>query len=354
MSENSIVVYDRQLKHVEYIRRMTQICTRYFPDLTPKEIQELVKKKVMEKMKDDPKKVLLNGDVYPIYVVDKYILQNKLIVTGGGSLYIQHDQYDNILAGLVDFLTTERSKYKKMMFASMEAGDKLKEFLFNTYQLTYKTLNNSLYGVLTQPNSIFFNPLSGPSITESGQDIITTAVNIFEKFLGNTIFFRNVEDVLIYCNGIILEDYKPDKIQFRQAPSVDKLLKYFKGKIDSYNDKDLEFLKRYLDTLVDSDRIKVYYKNNIMEFMDNTNVVEEYLDPCLGRLDFMNPNKPPKDMNDVLNGAWSVLGQHVFYNVQDYYRYKNMYENEGHERRRRSVLTIDTDKPLSLYTVTYR
>ena len=88
---------------------------------------------------------------------------------------------------------------------------------------------------------------------------------------------------------------------------------------------------------------RIYYKNNLNAFIEESNVIDEYFGKVLGTENFLDANEPPEEMNDDLEALWSVLEDHVFYNYQDYHRYENMFEHEGRKRRRKATLTIDTD-----------
>ena len=331
---------------------MSEMMYKKFPSMDKDFIKNTVRETVINTMKTSPKTAFIDGREMPLMHIDKYVLNNEYIVTGSGSLYEVHSKSENILSDMTIHLAKTRSVYKKQKFEAMTKGLLDQVQLFDIFQLTIKLLNNAFYGTLTQPNSIFYNPLSGPAITESGRDIITTAVNIFEKFLGNSIFFRNVEDAILYCENIVSEEYSTS-VFYKQDISTDRLHSYLLDKVDEYDDSDREYLLNYLELIDEKDLTKIFYKNNIILFLENSDIINKF-DSVLGRLDFLDPNKPPKDMVEDLDSVWDIMRDHVFYNYQDYYRYRNMFEDEGHERKRRSVLVVDTDKPLSLYAVTHR
>lgn len=335
--------YKRSLRFKSYVEEMVDLLHRIRPDLSRERIKEIVLEKAKEQYKKVLPKVLINDNEVDIHNMDRYILNNDLIVAGSGSLYVQHKGSVNIITLMIDYLKKQRKQFKKQKFESMNAGDEVGEQKFDILQLTMKIFNNSLYGVLTESNSIFYNPLSGPSITLSGQDATTTAVTVFEKFIANNMFFWEVRDVLIYINNIVNEEYKKDDIKFAQTKSVDFLVDYLTSKMDKVTDKDRNIIRRMLNNIDKKYYNRIYYKNNFNKFMEESNVMERYFNKVLGLENFLDANEPPKEIEEDLNELWSVLEDHLLYNYQDFHRFENMFEENGRKRKRKATLTIDTD-----------
>lgn len=335
--------FERDLRLKAYTRDMVNLLLKLRPELGYDKIKEIVSEEVKFRYKSVMPTILVNEAKTDIHNMDRYIMRNNLIVAGSGSLYVQHEGSTNIITLMIDYLKKERSKYKKLKFKCMNEGDEVGEKKYDTLQLVVKIFNNSLYGVLTQPDSIFYNPLSGPSITLSGQDATITAVNIFEKFIANNIFFWDVKDVLVYINNITEEEYKDDRISFKQIKSIENLTEYLLSKMDSHTEEDKKIIMSMLRNIDSKYYNRIYYKSNLNAFIEESNVIDEYFGKVLGTENFLDANEPPEEMKDDLEALWSVLEDHVFYNYQDYHRYENMFEHEGRRRRRKATLTIDTD-----------
>jgi len=336
---------------------MTTIISKRNPTLDKTSIRKVILDDIKKTMLNDVRTINFEGNDVPIMKIDKLINQEELIVAGSGSLYMPHKKSVNILLEMIQYLIDQRKVYKNLKFENKKAGDKELEDFYDGIQKVFKEFNNSFFGVTAEPNSIFYNPMSGPAITGSGKDIITVAVNIFEKFLGNSIFFRDYNDAIIYVNNIITSDNThSDALKFRTVPSVEKVVNYLCDKIDNLKIDDYEYLTSTLTPLSDMDLIRVYYKNNMSRLMNESDIVEKYFHPVLGdrefpnpdpekgMVKFMDPNEPPEQLVESLDLLWDVVKEFGFDNHQDYYRFENMFENEGYERKRRSVLTIDTDK----------
>ena len=106
----------------------------------------------------------------------KIIKDDNLIHTINGCFYKnQKDEisyYSLILKNLLD----SRDKYKKLMFKAKDAGNKSDQSLYNTRQLVYKVIANSLYGVIANKAFRFFNLPSAAAITLGGQEALKASI----------------------------------------------------------------------------------------------------------------------------------------------------------------------------------
>ena len=333
--------FKRKPLYIDYIQEMVNYYCRKHPEVDRKTIIKIITTKVLETTKANPVQVTIDGNPVDLTQADQTIVTEGLIVTGRGNLYRNQHDATNLAASMIQFLLDERSVQKKLMFKAMKEGNQALVTRFDSGQKTYKTLNNSYFGASIEPNSIFYNPWSGDSIMSSGRDVITVSVSIFEKWLANNIYFRDVNDCIIYARDI-LTDYESgfDKkgITFKQHKSTQTVADYLLSKTDTYTATDRDALLAYLATFPNTEVVNlVYYKNNLLEFLQDSNVIEDFMKPVMGREDFLDPNEVPEDIKGNMEELWSIFKTYTFHNHQDYYRYKNM------ERKRRAVLTIDTD-----------
>src|SRR5699024_5755665 len=147
-------------------------------------------------------------------VFDNTFINEDLVMTGSGSLYEKQKNSENIIIDLIQYFMKERKVYKDQMFVNLNNPDEYDRY--NMLQQTIKILNNSLYGVLTQRNSIFYNKYSGPAITYTGEDIVTTSASAFENFLSSNVTLKNMDDVMTYIYNIVTEEYSDYGIQFNK------------------------------------------------------------------------------------------------------------------------------------------
>jgi len=109
-------------------------------------------------------------------VLLKLIEDDKLICTINGCFYLNHEKEISELNAIVEYLLTSRKAYKGKMFDAKIAKDELLENFYNTKQMVYKVIANSLYGVLAQEFFRFFNISSAGAITGSGQEAIKNSI----------------------------------------------------------------------------------------------------------------------------------------------------------------------------------
>lgn len=332
--------FQRKQIHLDYIQKQVDYYCQLHPEADRQQVIKIIATKTLTTLKKDPLQVTIDGTPMAFTDVDKTIVESGLIVTGKGNLYQNHHNAKNLAAEMIQYLLDERSVLKKKMFESMRNNEQSLVDMYNTGQKTVKVLNNSYFGASIEKNSIFFDPYTGDSILSSGRDVITVSVNIFEKWLANNIYFRTVDDCLIYARDVY-DDYRrgfsSHGITFKQMKSSSSVVEYLLSKVDSYTDATKTQITKYISTLPPEVVNLIYYKNNLLAFFRDSNVVPDFMGNLLGRLDFKDPNEVPEDLQGDMSKLWDIIHEYVFHNHQDYYRYRNM------ERLRKAVLVIDTD-----------
>jgi len=222
--------------------------------------------------------------------------------------------------------------------------------------MIYKTISLS-YGVLNAKGSIYFSPDCGESITYNGELIIMTAISIFERFVSNNIKFYSESDMIDYITKILDEKYSCEdddyEIRFNISYTKDDLLNYFNEhyyvlKTQKLNTNKLDedsLVYKLLSKLSDYELNRVYYKNNLLEFIehcylddgeDKMSILDYY--EILFETEFLNPNKPSEYQLEYLNAILDVVKDYVFYNYQNFNKY-----DECHRGIRKAILTVDTD-----------
>lgn len=333
---------ENKTRFVNYILTMTGIMKKLLPDMDENDLKQRIKDISKENLVFNT--ATLTNDNYEdesnVYSIDKFITENKPIMNGYGTLFKRHDEEKNILADMCEEFGTKRKEYKNKMFEHINDEDKTEFENFNLLQKNVKVLNNSFYGVTSQGQSIFYNPIFGPSVTYQGEDIITTAVMAFEGFLSNNIDFDNVSDVINYCNNILNEEYDELNIEITNDVTYDELIEYFSNKVVNKEDlsANIDILETFLRNIPEDEYATIYFKNNLMEFFNRSDIVDTYFSRIVGRNDFLDPNEPPEDISEILKEIWNILKFCVFYNYQNFHRI-----NRVNNIKRKSVLVVDTD-----------
>lgn len=323
-----------------YVDELTSQLRLIYPTLEEEKLKGFVRTICRRKFKNPTVKIVDdNKNVKTMNLVQfiDYIETEVPILSGFGTLYRQHGDLSSLLYVLVNDLIKLRKDAKNEMFKHINDEDPTMRMMFNTMQLTYKLLNNSLYGATIEKSSFFYNPNFGPSVTYTGVVIITTSLNVFEKFMSNNFYFRHIGDLTTYVNNIRKEDYNP----FNYVDSaIDKetLINYLFDKLQNGTEDDRLRIVSLVDGLSEENITKIYLKNNLYATIDNSVKLQELFKKILGNTDFMDPNEPPEEYLGTLNELWDIMNIMVHYDYLDFYRYENAEYGE-----RKTILTVDTD-----------
>ena len=103
----------------------------------------------------------------------KQIEKDNLIFTINGCFFKSHEDEMSFYSTILEGLLSSRKAYKKKMF---EAKDEFNLTLFNTKQLVYKVLANSLYGVVANKSFRFFDISCAAAVTLSGQESLKNTI----------------------------------------------------------------------------------------------------------------------------------------------------------------------------------
>lgn len=326
----------------------------YFPDMTKKEINNYLDMQIDKNFKDFPAYFVNNYthnefDTSGIKTLE-WVHQVKPIISFHGTFFMKQHQSINPAAYMLDKFLTLRKKYKKEMFKykikaqqTNNIEDKTLARNFDIKQANEKIGANAWYGANGLKTFIFYNLHSSLATTGTGQALISTAAMAFESFLSNSVKFMNMDECLIFINNVIKSHNKDDDINIltdeeRYNISDEKV--FYKLQ-ETFKDREKcspHILKRVLYNLSKDVKIKLFYKNNLLEFFklkytsymlhDLVDIIEEFKDP----------NNPPKESLDRLNELWSLLEIYVFHNYPVFDRIMRLKREE-----RGTVVTIDTD-----------
>lgn len=111
------------------------------------------------------------------------IEENNLVYTINGCFFQPHKKVFSEFAQVVDELMKSRKDYKFKMLEAIEKKDKDGENFYNTRQLVYKVLANTLYGVVANKAFRFFDLSLAAAITVSGQEALKTSIIEADAFM---------------------------------------------------------------------------------------------------------------------------------------------------------------------------
>ena len=374
-----------------YVKRMTKIMLKLNPDWSKDKVKKIILEMIKEQGKN-PRVQLDNNytgesrETTLISVFD-WVLSRNPIIAGNGTFYKNQNEALNPIRLMLDDWAASRKRFKKQMFI---AGEKLG---FDSYD--YQTLDrkqnnekinmNSWYGGSGAPTAAFYSKWSGPATTLTAQSVISTAETMFESFLADNYIYLDITELIEWINIVIKEDCQID--EFVKRKTINDVYDRLIEKILNVEESDSEILLKYLSNFNEDQLTSLYYKNNMIEFINNHKEIKDIIltifasvenleyadtkDPdwkdkipgkyyndftdktakdwnkFVDKQYFMDPNSPPKTVEKELAMLSDMLIKYCYIeylSMDRIYRLKNF--------NRRVVTVIDTDSNfLSLDTL---
>ena len=169
--------------------------------------------------------------------------------------------------------------------------------------------------------SLLFNIYVATSITSQGRSLISSATMLFEMFLANNVKFGSLNQVVEFVNNVVREapEWKYNSFDILDNRDITKEDVFAKLVLNcGYrwipNDDDLEKIWTIVNNLSQEELVRVWYKNNLYEFLENTKVFE-LVRSMLHKLDrpFMDPLDPPVQIQEELVEFTNLLKEFVYY-----------------------------------------
>jgi hypothetical protein len=368
---DKIMTYNDSQFIALYKEEMISNMQKMNPDWDEDKIEKILDK-MIEKRFVNPKVTLDNNyigesrDTTLLSVFD-WALDRKPIIAGNGTFYKNQYEAMNPIAEMLDFFLKTRKKLKKEMFKIEDTeSDAYKDL--DRGQQNWKVNANSYYGASGAPSSSFFSKWSGPATTLSAQSVISSAKNFFEAFLADNYSFLNSTELIHWMNIVVNEENELD--DFIKIRTIDEVCDRLVDKIIQVTPTDRQMIYDYLSNLNDTELTILYYKNNILEFMNDHKIIQSLIYTILSNINnlekvdeknpdssidlmgmspkeynkyvekeyFMDPNAAPKSIKKELELFKKYIMKYVFTKYLSFdriYRLRNF--------KRRVVTVIDTD-----------
>lgn len=320
---------------INYIEKMINCLKMSFPELPDEKLKEIVVNTIKEKVKN--KNIIIENNYtnksykYTLHDLLNLSYNKNFIFTPYGTIFKTHKKAHNLNYDFLEYLKVSRSEKKNLKFEAMKTGDIHKENFFDMFQLAFKLLMNSYYGITKETSSQFYNEIIPASITYTGYALITTSIMAFEQFLANNIKITSLSNLINYFNNIInIKEYElnlKDYIDKDKLINKKEFLNYLKT-IVSFNLSDYkEELINIINNLSIENINKIYFINNIYTFIKSSsktfNLIKDTLE-----------NKNTDNYEEI----WNILKNFVSYPFQTENRY-----NRIHTLERKFILGCDTD-----------
>lgn len=317
-----------------------KILHQMYPDVSKKEINSFLDDMINEYIKN-PRVIIDNNYIGKQINTDllstiNWIENINPIMGGHGVLYKNQHQVVNPLALMIQKFLTSRKKFKGQL-RFIEDKNSYEYKTFDRKQLSEKISANSIYGTFGNVISFLFNKYTAPSVTGSGQSLISTTEQAFESFLANNTLYNSINECFTFLNNVLKEKYEIDS-GFLHDVDIDKVFKRLVDNFYNYQEEYGELLYSFLESLDQDQLNKIYYKNNLYEFSMHQEILSLLTIIVRSTKEFKDPNKVPESSKPYLEELWRYYKQFVLYNYSPIDRIQRL-KND----RRRVVLTIDTD-----------
>lgn len=170
---------------------------------------------------------------------------------------------------------------------------------------------------------MFYNIYVAKSITRQGRSAISSSIMLFESILSNNVLFGSLTEIVTFIDNIRNEKterkYSDRDVLDRNISLSECFLKVMST--CGYNwiptREEGNMIWDILSRVSQVDLNRIYYKNNLYEFCDNSHI-SQLLIAILSKLraPFLDPNHPPKYIKDELEEFISYLYEYVYYHYQ--------------------------------------
>ena len=266
--------YDEIISKSKFLKQWKNDMIKTLKTIEPTWDKDKIKEKLNEMIKEElqlPEVTLDNNYTGEsrqtnILSVFDWCIARKPLIAGNATFYKNQLEAINPVANMLDSFLIERKRLKKEMFKVEDKTSDLYKDLDRS-QLNKKILANSYYGSSGMNKSAFYSKWSGPATTGTAQSVISTTETFFEGFLVDNYKFIDINECFHYMNSILVQDYKLEKFVKRVSHKelLDRILNMFYD--DIYKKGYYDIIEKYISNLSEDDVTKIYYKNNIIEFI---------------------------------------------------------------------------------------
>ncbi len=200
-------------------------------------------------------------------VLIKEIKDNDYVFTINGCIYEGHKKNPSIYSQVLELLLSSRRAYKKKMLDAKEEGNKMDVNFFNTKQLVYKVLANSLYGVVANKAFRFFDLSCAAAITLGGQEALKRTLIEGEEYMRHMHLKEKLRVPKELTKREMYAKNMPDRVpKYIITGDTDSIFVCFNDFKDAIND---EKIKEYCD------KLQVFLNETIMTDIVNKHNIND-------------------------------------------------------------------------------
>ena len=183
---------------------------------------------------------------------------------------------------------------------------------------------NGIYGCMGMYTSLIYNVNVASSVTAQGRALVSTAIMFFEMFLANNVKFGSLNEVVTFFDNVINE--KPYR-KFKDHDLLDRNItpeECFAKVVMTCgfrwvpDEEEMDIIWKMINNMTQEDINRIYYKNNLYEFMNNSSMRKSLL-YILKKLDkpYLNPLKCPEEIKVEMDTLSQILKLHKGGNNND-------------------------------------
>ena len=179
-------------------------------------------------------------------------------------------------------------------------------------------------------SAIYYNLYTACATTTQGKSCNSAAALFFESFLNNNVPMGSINELITFIHNVLSEEryYNDADILDRDITIEECFYQLMSstgwGWVPS--ERDMEVVWDILSQLGNEDLNRLFYKNNLFNFIDNKKVRDSIL-AFLCKLDqpYMDPNAIPEEAKEELEVVYDLLREYVYYRYQIIDRLDKMY-----------------------------
>lgn len=309
----------------EYKKTVKRMLHLNFSQLTDSDLENAIDYSINKRFRDETVQLEDNYRHEKISTnlstLVEFIMKREPICTAYGVLFKKHIDEPNPVVKVTKSFLEKRSQDKKKMYNYPKGSEEYEHY--NLYQQLDKIDANGVYGILGLYVSLLYNLNVAPSVTSQGRSLVSAAGMQFEMFLANSVKFGSLDEVVVFIDHVRSEvnqrHFKDSDILDRNISHEDCMMKiaWSCGYHWIPSEEELEIIWSQICKLSQEDINRIYYKNNLYEFMKNNSMIKA-IQSILRDLDepFMAAGKPPESIIVQLDVFADLLMEYVYYSYQ--------------------------------------
>lgn len=275
-----------------YLGNMKSFLQTKYPNASPQQIEDFVKKTVMERFTSPTVQAMVHDrEGYsrhvelPLHVYIREVIGRNNLAPSG-SCYKPVSVQESFLRQSIDGKVKERNAFKKKYLAFEAQGKKRESQYYNQNQANAKIFNNAIAGGMRIKQFILGSLAGFNSITSTGRMCVKQGYSFIERAVNGNIYLPSTRDAISYVlNHIrhIPSDF-PDLINsgLLYTPTVDEVTTYLINCVKNYvSHPDEPELRELLSGVSPVERSYVFYAGSICNLCKfNEQMMRTWIDSC--------------------------------------------------------------------------